>query len=133
MMKRLIAIYCALAIFVGGLFTMTAPVLAFDPFGRACASDQAKASPACQRDPTADPISGATGDGILIKAANLLSEVVGVAAVIIIIIGGIMYVLSTGDSARVNSAKNTILYALVGLAIAALAQAIIRFVLVQLK
>jgi ABC-type Fe3+ transport system permease subunit len=61
----------------------------------------------------------------------LFSTVIGVIAVVMIIIAGIKYVTSTGDPASVNSAKNTMLYAVIGLVIAALAQVIVRFVLTQ--
>lgn len=60
---------------------------------------------------------------------NIFSIVVGVVSVIMIIIGGLKYITSGGDSANVTGAKNTILYALVGLVIVALAQIIVRFVL----
>ena len=60
---------------------------------------------------------------------NILSLVVGVTAVIMIIIGGFKYIISSGDSSNVTSAKNTILYAIVGLVIVALAQVIVRFVI----
>jgi hypothetical protein len=62
-------------------------------------------------------------------AINGFSLVVGVIAVIMIIVGGLKYITSSGDSSNVNSAKNTLLYALIGLAIVALAQVIVRFVL----
>ena len=55
--------------------------------------------------------------------------VVGIIAVIMIIIGGFKYITSGGDSSKVTSAKNTIIYALIGLVIVALAQVIVRFVL----
>lgn len=60
---------------------------------------------------------------------NILSIVVGVLAVIFIIIGGLKYVTSSGDTNNTQSAKNTILYALVGLVIVVLAQVLVRFVL----
>jgi len=60
---------------------------------------------------------------------NVLSSLVGVAAIIMVIVGGFRYITSAGDSNRVSSAKSTILYALIGLVIAALAQVIVRFVL----
>lgn len=65
-----------------------------------------------------------------IKAAiNLISVVVGIIAVIMIIIGGIRFILSDGDSAKVSTARNTIIYALVGLILVAFAQIIVKFVL----
>ncbi len=67
--------------------------------------------------------------GTISRVIGVLSMFVGVAAVIMIIIGGIKYVFSGGDSNSVTSAKNTILYALVGLVVALLAQVIVRFVI----
>ena len=48
-----------------------------------------------------------------------------------VIIGGLKYITSGGDSGNVTGAKNTILYAVIGLIIVVLAQVIVRFVLVQ--
>jgi hypothetical protein len=60
---------------------------------------------------------------------NIFSVVVAVVAVIMIIIGGLKYIMSGGDSGNITGAKNTILYAIIGLVIVALAQFIVRFVL----
>lgn len=60
---------------------------------------------------------------------NILSVIVGVVAVIMIIVGGFRYITSGGDSGNVSSAKNTLIYAIVGLIIVALAQFIVHFVL----
>jgi len=62
---------------------------------------------------------------------DVLLFVLGVAAVIMIIVGGLKYTTSNGDSAAVTSAKNTILYSIVGLIVAILAYAIVKFVLGQ--
>lgn len=62
-------------------------------------------------------------------AVNILSIIVGVVAVIMIIYGGFRYVTSGGESGSVSSAKNTLIYAIVGLVIVALAQFIVRWVL----
>lgn len=76
---------------------------------------------------------GATGqssvESTIKKVVDVLSFVVGVASVIMIIIGGLRYVLSNGDSGNITSAKNTIIYSLVGLVIVALAQIIVNFVI----
>lgn len=63
------------------------------------------------------------------RIINVLSVIIGVIAVVMIIIGGLRYITSGGDSGNVSSAKNTILYAIVGLIVVALAQFIVRFVL----
>ena len=60
---------------------------------------------------------------------NIFSVVVGIVAVIMIIYGGFKYITSGGDSGNISTAKNTILFAIVGLIIVALAQIIVRFVL----
>jgi beta-lactamase regulating signal transducer with metallopeptidase domain len=60
---------------------------------------------------------------------NILSVVVGIIAVIMIVIGGFRYVTSGGKQESVAAAKNTILYALIGLIIAAMAQVLVRFIL----
>lgn len=68
-------------------------------------------------------------NSIIKTVINILSLVVGVVAVIMIIFGGLKYITSGGDSSNVSSAKNTIIYAIVGLVVVALAQFIVRFVL----
>ncbi len=63
-----------------------------------------------------------------IKAVvNVLLYLLGAIAVIMIIIGGIRYATSNGDSAQLQSAKNTILYAVIGVVIALIAYAIVNF------
>ena len=64
---------------------------------------------------------------------NIFSIVVGVVSVIMIIIGGLKYITSGGDSGNVTGAKNTILYAVIGLVVVALAQFISRFVIDQVS
>jgi hypothetical protein len=71
----------------------------------------------------------ATSINTLIKdVINILSIIVGIAAVIMIILGGFKYITSAGDAGKVASGKNTLIYALVGLFIAALAQFIVHYV-----
>ncbi len=75
---------------------------------------------------------GTTSDGLtnLIKQIiNIISIIVGVVAVVMIIVGGLKYITSGGESSNVSSAKNTIIYAIIGLIIVALAQFVVRFVL----
>lgn len=70
--------------------------------------------------------------GIVARVVGLLSFVIGVGAVVMIIIGGLKYITSSGDPNNTNAAKNTIIYALIGLLIALFAQAIIIFVIDRL-
>ena len=64
---------------------------------------------------------------------NILLFLAGAIAVIVIIIGGIRYVLSSGDSGQVQAAKNTILYAVIGLIVVIMAYAIVNFVINQFQ
>jgi hypothetical protein len=68
-------------------------------------------------------------NNIVHTIVNLLSAIVGIVAVIMIIVGGLRYITSGGNDTSVTSAKNTILYAIVGLIVVALAQIIVRFTL----
>lgn len=68
-------------------------------------------------------------DGVLKIVTNTLLFIIGAVSVIMIIYGGIMYTTSGGDSSRVQAAKNTILYAVIGLIVAILAFAIVNFVI----
>jgi energy-converting hydrogenase Eha subunit B len=63
------------------------------------------------------------------KIVNLFSVIVGAVAIIMIIYGGFRYITSGGDSGRVGNAKNTLIYAIIGLIIVALAQFIVKYVL----
>lgn len=60
---------------------------------------------------------------------NIFSLIVGIVSVIMIILGGFRYITSGGDSNNVSGAKNTIIYAIIGLVVVALAQFIVGFVL----
>jgi hypothetical protein len=70
---------------------------------------------------------------VITGVINVLSAIIGVAAVIMIIISGLRYITSGGEGQKVASAKGTLIYALVGLVIVALAQVIVHFVLQKTK
>ena len=74
---------------------------------------------------------GSDVNSVVKLAINLFSGVVGVVAVIMIMVAGFKYITAAGDSAKVTSAKNTLVYALIGLVVVALAQAIVKFVLTK--
>ena len=79
--------------------------------------------------------SGAKGDlGTAFKqVANTLIFIVGALSIIMVIIGGLRYVLSGGDSAGIKSAKDTVLYALIGVGVAIVAFALVNFVITAIK
>lgn len=68
-------------------------------------------------------------DNAFATVVKILSIVTGVVAVIAIIYGGFKYITSGGDANKVGAAKNTVLYALVGLAVAGLAQILVHLVI----
>lgn len=76
------------------------------------------------------PILGPTS--ILYKTIQAITILTGAISVIMIIIGGFRYVVSGGDSNATKGAKDTILYAVIGLVIAIFAQTIVTFVLSKL-
>ncbi len=76
-----------------------------------------------------ESISG--DDGLVTKIINILLWAIGVVSVIMLIIGGFRYATSNGDSNQVTAAKNTIMYAVIGLVIAIFAYAIVNFVLAE--
>ena len=86
-----------------------------------------------------DGINNAKGNGVpndlmgssgaVTNIINAVLYVVGILAVVMVIIGGVKYTTSGGDQQAVTSAKNTILYGIVGLVIAILAYAIVNFVI----
>lgn len=67
--------------------------------------------------------------GVFRQVTNTILYFVGIIAVIMLIWGGIRYVVSGGDAKKVTDAKNTILYAIIGLVISFLAYAIVQFVI----
>lgn len=60
---------------------------------------------------------------------NTVYFIAGIVAVIVIIFGGIRYATSAGDSSNVQSAKNTVQYAVIGLVVVIAAAAITDFVI----
>ena len=119
-MKKILLIL--ITIFGLAMFTQTLSVSAATPAEEACAGIEA-AGGSCD----ASGANDAAGN-IVLTIVNVLSWIVGAVAVIMIIIGGFRYIISGGDSTGVTGAKNTILYAIVGLFIVIFAQVIVAFV-----
>lgn len=121
--------YIAAAVIASFLvLTISAPAQALfeSSIDEACKGATLDGSGNCPGNQAEAQINSTVEEGFL-----LFSTVIGIIAVVMIIISGIKYITSTGDPASVNSAKNTLLYAVIGLVIAALAQIIVRFVLTQ--
>ncbi len=75
------------------------------------------------------PVDLFGNSGVFAQISSILLFIVGAIAVIMIVIGGLRYVISGGDASQVQAAKNTILYALVGIIVAILAYAAVNFVI----
>ncbi len=101
----------------------------FGPTKIDCAGAQ-DSSAVCVSKTAEDPISG--NDGILIKIANVIAIMGGVAAIILIIVAGIKFMTAGGDSEKIKSARSTVINALVGVVIILLSRAIIIYVTTKL-
>lgn len=77
--------------------------------------------------------SGVTLINIVQTVINVLLSIIGVIAVVMLIIGGIRYTTSQGDEKAITGAKNTILYAIIGIVVAFAAFALVTFVINQLN
>lgn len=73
---------------------------------------------------------GLTVQDLIRNIVLILSYLVGAIAVIMLIVGGFMYVTSQGDAGRLTTARNTIVYALVGIVVVLFAQVVVRYVVV---
>lgn len=126
-LRRLTAYAGVLVALALPLAIVTVPVAALAPLDAACNGEDtnASSSPSCNDSGSSgevDPVSD-----VLNKVTVILSLVLGAIAVIFLIVGGFKYI-SASDSSSVASAKNTIIYALIGLLAAALARPIINLV-----
>lgn len=123
--------FLVLGIFLSLMFVL-APSLAVSAIN--CADPQTTVEAIqCGTDNTAGVPQGAdpgtTLEDTIANVVNIISLVIGAAAVVMIIVGGFRYITSAGKQESVVAAKNTIVYAIIGLIIVALAQTIVRFVL----
>jgi len=125
-MKRLRLLMVAITLFfgIGGAALLTASAAADSPKTAVCTAIDPGSN-----DCSATPKTGLSLNQVIGAVINILSTVVGIAAVVMIIIGGFRYITAAGDSSKITSARNTIIYALVGVVIAALAQVLVKFVL----
>jgi hypothetical protein len=119
------------------IFAVAAPLLlapaaqAWSPFGTVDCTGQAAKSAVCQdRSATKDPVTGA--NGLLAKITNLIAILAGVASVIIIILAGLRFVQSGGNSEDVVGARRALIYAVVGLIVILLARALVLLILSRL-
>jgi hypothetical protein len=74
-----------------------------------------------------DPLFGA--NGIATKVTQFLTIIAGLASVISLILGGIQFITSSGDSQKVKKARTTLIYASIGMVVSLLAQGVVSFIL----
>ncbi|MEI7683327.1 MAG: hypothetical protein WCJ24_03455 [Candidatus Saccharibacteria bacterium] len=134
MRRYLLAFSAMLMLSAGMILAIPRLSAAQSPFDAVCSTGDGSASTSstiCKgKNESTNPITGK--DGILVKAVELLNLVIAVVAVFVIVISGIRFVTSSGDTQNVSNAKNAILYAVIGLVVAFSAQAIITFVINKL-
>ena len=123
-MKRIKLFIASLTIAVFGLVALApaTTTYAVNPLDTVCANGQNADNIVCKN-------QGDNASSLIATLVNTLLFLVGAISVVMIIWGGITYTTSTGDSGRVTRAKNTILYAIVGLVVSFLAYAIVNWVL----
>ena len=131
--KKISVAAFAVALSVAGISTLTVSTPAYaDP--KKSSSGSFSLQDGMNAAKTDDQQSNLFGDtGIFTTIVRVMLFLIGVISVIMLIYGGIQYVLSTGDSGKVTNAKNTILYAIVGLIVAILSYAIVNFVLTSIN
>lgn len=117
-MKKIGIILASLALLLLPLMTMASPVAYAD------ANADVKAGLTA-----GNTTGGPSVDTIITTGLNLFSFIIGVVAVIMIMFAGFRFITANGDANQVSSARNTIIYAIVGLVVVAMAQVIVRFVL----
>lgn len=123
-MKKLIVAF--VTIFSLALTPLT-PVAAVDVFDNCNA---AGADTTICKAAKTDRLFGA--NGLWNRILNTFTYIIGAIAVLMIIVGGLRYVTSNGEPAQLTSAKNTVLYAAIGLVLAMMANAIVNFVLTNI-
>lgn len=110
-----------------GLLVQPAPAHAAFDLGLA---DGASSAQGKDQQGDASSLFGDGGQGGIFRTiTNVMLFLIGAISVIMLIVGGLRYVVSGGDSTAVQNAKNTILYAIVGIVVAILAFAVVNFVI----
>lgn len=126
MKKIILTVITALSLALAG------PLVVLQPAYAACpSSDTPKGQVLKGVGETGGECDASGVSNFVSAVVNILSIIVGIAAVIVIILSGMKYITSAGDTAKITAAKNTLIYALIGVAIAALAQFMVHFVLNQ--
>lgn len=130
-MKQLLTHYKALvlafAIAFTGFFATLLPATAY-------AAGEVNKTQVCDSIGAGGDCNSAGGvklNNVTAWVVNIISWGVGLLAVIMIIISGAKFMTANGDSSKIASARTGLVWAIIGLIIAALAQVIVQFVLTK--
>lgn len=121
-------------LFLTSLFVIVG-IIFYSPLQRVYAQDAGDAVCGTLQDASEDSSgcdeasTGISFKSVVTTALKLLSFAAGVIAVIMVIYAGVQFITSQGDAGKVSSARHTVMYAVIGLIIVAMAQTIIYFVL----
>lgn len=110
-----------LGLFIGSVFSVAPLAISYSEPASAQVADSLKINNAGK-----SPTGGV--DGLVKNTIDILLWAIGIISVIMIILGGIRYATSSGDSNSAKSAMNTILYSVIGLVISIFAYAIVQYV-----
>lgn len=126
-MKHLLAVFaCGVLLAFGSVGLAGAQ----DPLDQTCDATNTSNSPTCNSRTPDNPLIGP--NGLLEKVTNLVALVAGIAAVIMIMIGGFRYITANGDAQAAATAKKTIFAAVIGLIVIVAARSLLVFVLRRL-
>jgi heme/copper-type cytochrome/quinol oxidase subunit 2 len=135
-MKKITVLIISIVAILGfALVPLAAPTYATRDCSTLGASEQAGCAACIVEDDANDWDGGECNRGdksnltdIIHTVINVMLFIIGILSVIMIIFGGIRYTTSTGDKTRVDAAKNTIIYSVVGLVVAIVAFALVQWV-----
>lgn len=128
-MKKALRIRISTLALVGLLFC--AVPLWFAAPVQALTANQQQVCEAIGSDKDCAKTEGTDINSTIATVLNLFSTLIGVVAVLMIMYAGFKYTTAAGDSSKIASAKNTLIYAVIGLIVAALAKVIVRFTIHQ--
>lgn len=120
MKKAIIAAAVVVASMCGGVLSAQPAGAAVDLYQDVCTASNAQNTEFCKQ-------KGKTADSVIQGIINFLLMLAAIISVIVIIVGGFRYSTSGGDANQVTAAKNTILYAVIGLVVSLFAWSIVNF------
>lgn len=130
MRRRLLSII-TLSLLTAGLFVGTPALAASDLFqGVDCSKAPGSAVCTDSKSSSSNPLTG--NGGIIIKVANIISIIAGVAAVIVIIVSGLKFITAGGEASQIATARSSLIGAIIGLVVIVLARSIIGLIIGRL-